>query len=285
MLFDKANEALNNENNFEKNQIISQSITTCKWIAEQKKNKPDFNVTAWKNEEGRTEGEIIGAEIYIKQERFDGGNSDNDDAIRDIEKLLDEEKFIEASELVMKHYEDNEIRRSTMKDYVDIRIPNAFDLKDNIYFQIPFIKDQITALEKTIASGKGKDIQSAVAAKAFIKHKLNLWLKDTETNKELIKKYENNSSLKMDDFEKEYIKIVNQLKLIPSMSKLFGTGEIFLTGGGTIIENIEKKIKANTPIDADAQKILDFMNTDMTDAEFEKKYGQTKNEFKKERKL
>ena len=157
--------------------------------------------------------------------------------------------------------------------------------KDNIYFQIPKIKDQIVAFEKTIASGKGKDVQSAIAAKAFIKHKLNLWLKDTETNKDLIKKYENNSSLKMDDFGKEYIKIVNSLKTIDSMSKLFGEGEIFLSGGGTIIENIEKKIKANTPIDADAQKILDFMNTDMTDAEFEKKYGQTKNEFKKERKL
>ena len=181
----------------------------------------------------------------------------------------------------MQHYEDNEIRRSTMKDYIDIRIPNAYDLKGNPYFQIPKIKDQLTALEKTIASGKGKDIQSAIAAKAFIKHKLNLWLKDVETNPDLIKKYENNSSLKMDDFEKEYIKIVNSLKTIESMSKLFGEGEIFLSGGGTIIENIQKKIDKNKKPNKPAQKILDADT--FSEEAFFKKYGQTISQFNKQR--
>ena len=59
-------------------------------------------------------------------------------------------------------------------------------------------------------------------------------------------------------------------------------GELFLSGSGTVIENIEKKIKANTPVDKDAQKILDADT--LSNEEFFKKYGQTKEEFNKERK-
>ena len=134
---DEATEALNNENNFEKNQIIYQSINTNKMLIEKVASGEIVNVTDWKNKPERTQGEIKGAELYLTSQKFDGGNSDNKEALKEIEELMTQEKFIEAQDLVMQHYKDDEIRRSTMKDYIDIRIPIAFDLKDNIYFQIP----------------------------------------------------------------------------------------------------------------------------------------------------
>ena len=85
----------------------------------------------------------------------------------------------------------------------------------------------------------------------------------------------------MDDFEKEYIKIVNSLKTIESMTKLFGEGEIFLSGGGTIIENIQKKIDKNIKFDLPAQQLLDFKI--LTDKEFKEKYNETKEEFQTRR--
>ena len=69
--------------------------------------------------------------------------------------------------------------------------------------------------------------------------------------------------------ERSFKKEVAQLRL--------GEGEIFLKGGGTIIENIQKKIDKNIKVDKPAQKILDLKI--LTDEEFKEKYKQTKEKF------
>ena len=153
---------------------------------------PDLNVTAWKNEECRTQGEILGAETFLKKDQYDGGNSDNGDAIIEIETLLRERKFIEASEVITKHFENGDIRKSTFIDYQNVRLPNAWDYDENVWFDKPIIAQTIYSLQKTMETGRGKDRIDAGHVTKYLKDKMFKWLKAAEINETYIK----NPSLK-----------------------------------------------------------------------------------------
>ena len=278
-LNEKVNEKLNNELNAEKNKNISDSLKTFDFLKNKVAADKDFNVTAWKNEEGRTQGEILGAETFLKKDRYDGGNSDNGEAIIEIETLLRERKFIEASEVITKHFENGDIRKSTFIDYQNVRLPNAWDYDENVWFDKPIIAQTIYSLQKTMETGRGKDRIDAGHVTKYLKDKMFKWLKAAEINETYIK----NPSLKEDDFEKYFIQTLNDLKEYGGYAKLFGEGGTGLSGTGTVTENIEariKKEKDKATQNTDAQVKVDL--DELSNKEFENKYGMTKSEKKKE---
>ena len=278
-LNEKVNEKLNNEIKVEQNKTISDSLKTFDFLKKEILKNPDFNVTTWKNEEGRTNGEILGAETFLKKDQYDGGNSDNGDAIIEIETLLRERKFIEASEVITKHFENGDIRKSTFIDYQNVRLPNAWDYDENVWFDKPIIAQTIYSLQKTMETGRGKDRIDAGHVTKYLKDKMFKWLKAAEINETYIK----NPSLKEDDFEKYFIQTLNDLKEYGGYAKLFGEGGTGLSGTGTVTENIEariKKEKDKATQNTDAQVKVDL--DELSNKEFENKYGMTKSEKKKE---
>ena len=278
-LNEKVNEKLNNEIKVEQNKTISDSLKTFDFLKKEILKNPDFNVTTWKNEEGRTNGEILGAETFLKKDQYDGGNSDNGDAIIEIETLLRERKFIEASEVITKHFENGDIRKSTFIDYQNVRLPNAWDYDENVWFDKPVIAQTLYTLKKTKESGRGKDRIDAGHVTKYLKDKMFKWLKAAEINETYIK----NPSLKEDDFEKYFIQTLNDLKEYGGYAKLFGEGGTGLSGTGTVTENIEariKKEKDKATQNTDAQVKVDL--DELSNKEFENKYGMTKSEKKKE---
>ena len=88
---------------------------------------------------------------------------------------------------------------------------------------------------------------------------------------------------KEDDFEKYFIQTLNDLKEYGDYSKLFGEGGTGLEGTGTVVENIDARIKkqkekSTQNIDAQVKADLEILSN----KEFEDKYGMTKSEKKKE---
>ena len=128
-------------------------------------------------------------------------------------------------------------------------------------------------------SGRGKDRIDAGHVTKYLKDKMFKWLKAAEINETYIK----NPSLKEDDFEKYFIQTLNDLKEYGGYAKLFGEGGTGLSGTGTVVENIEARIKkkkdaANQNTDAQVKHDLQTM----PNKEFEKLYGMTKEQKKKE---
>ena len=128
-------------------------------------------------------------------------------------------------------------------------------------------------------TGRGKDRIDAGHVTKYLKDKMFKWLKAAEINETYIK----NPSLKEDDFEKYFIQTLNDLKEYGGYAKLFGEGGTGLSGTGTVTENIEariKKEKDKATQNTDAQVKVDL--DELSNKEFENKYGMTKSEKKKE---
>ena len=184
------------------------------------KENPEFNITQWKNGDDITQNQKDAAEAFIKDQKYDGGNSDNWEVVKEIEILLDEEKFLEADKLVSKALADGDIRKSTYTTYKETTIPNARDLKGNTFFEIPYVKNTLDVWTNLITKGSAGDAAKAVLAETYLKKHLKQWLKD---NKDL-DKYINNSSQLENDFIAEFDKHIVKLRSTGEFDMLFGKG-------------------------------------------------------------
>jgi hypothetical protein len=279
LLFEKANEALTNQNKFEQNIKLDHKLKTFSYLENEVKKNSDFNVTEWKNDEKRTQGEVEGAEAYIASQSFDGGNSDNKLAVHDIELLLLDGKYADAHQLAIDYFKKGEIKKSTYENYIRVRIPDAKDFGENPFFDIQTVSGTLTALNKIMQSGRGGDALDAMAANAYLKDQMNKWLKLHKNDD----KYKDNLELMEEDFEKYFIVKLGLLKKHGDLN-LFGKGQVALEGGGTLAQNIEKKIQSNiklnkasqTEVEAKIKKDLKILDN----VKFERKYKMSKEDMK-----
>ena len=277
LLIQSQNERLKNKNDFEKNKDEEVTLNTYNFLDQKKKEEPDFNITKWKNEDGRSDAERDAAEAYIKDQRFSGGTADNYEVIIEIEKLLKEEKYLEAYSRVSEALESGDLTKSTSNTYKLTTIPNARELKGNAFFEIPYIKNQLEAWEGLIAKGNlGGDTTKAVLAQTYLRKHLLQWLKDNQ-DKDI---YKNNSSLLENDFIKEYDQHIMLLKRTGEFDMLFGKG-IVVEKDKSALETLEKKIQKTTS--SYAQMKVDF--NIMTDKEFKKEHGKSREVFAKDNDL
>ena len=145
-------------------------------------NNPDFNLSQWINDKGRTDAERIAGEQYKNSLNFDGGNSDDTDIIKDIEKHLNNNEYAEASKLAYEALQNGDIRKSTYQSYKSTVIPNAQNLEGNVYFDDIYISGQFKAFEKIITSGVSNTASDAITVRATMRKKLLAWLSANADN-------------------------------------------------------------------------------------------------------
>ena len=278
LLIEKQNEKLNNEVQFEKNKDNITVARTHNFLEETIKNNPQFNLTQWINDKGRTDAERIAGEQYKKSLLFDGGNSDDTDTIKEIEKLLNNNEYAEASKLAYEALESGKIRKATYQSYKSTVIPNAQNLEGNVYFDDIYISGQFKAFEKIITSGVSNTASDAITVRATMRKKLLAWLSANADNP----KYEGELGeiQKQEDFNAEFDKNMTLIKKTDQYNSLFGKGQFELTGKSSVQILEEKMEVAEKNTITLAQKIADA--SIMSPEGFLAKYGVALETFKKE---
>lgn len=276
-----------NKNKLMVAQNTKERLTSYKFLSEKSKD-PNFNVVQWGNDPKRTVQEVIAYNQFLNDRNVKGVKDSDNATLIQIEDLLNEGKFLDAHILVSQAWRQGKLSRADKDNYHNTRIANAQDYKDHpLYSTTLIVKNGITALETEMksASSFGNKVL-ATNNKIYIQSQLNLWIKENENDP----KYVGKSGLLQQDFEKEYIRIVNDLrKYSKANDTLFGKFEgAGFDGTGVVTENIQSEIDKNkkkveeqkrTP-----QEIAD-MTVDLTaisSADFRSKYGITKEMFKKE---
>ena len=284
LLIKSQNERLKNATEFEKLKDTQEQIKTYNLLEQKvkkaKENGINFNLTKWKNEKNRTINEEQAADLLIKDSWFAGGSGSNPDIILEVQKLIKEEKYVDASERLTKALENKEITRELSLTYKNTIIPNAMELKGNVFFEIPYVKGKFDAWDGLISAGKlGGDPAKAILAQTFLRKHLLQWLKE---NKDA-DKYKGKTSELENDFIKEFDQHVMYLKATGDFPMLFGKGTV-IQKGKSALEMLETKVanvkKAEIEEkDTEAQKIIDMqndLNSNMNSADFQSKYKMTK---------
>ena len=276
-----------NENKLMVAQNTKERLTSYKFLTEQSKDA-NFNVVQWGNDPKRTVQEVIAYNQFLNDRNVKGVKDSDNATLIQIEDLLNEGKFLDAHILVSQSWRQGKLSRADKDNYHNTRISNAQNYKDHpLYSTTLVVKNGITALETEMKSPSsfGNKVL-ATNNKIYIQSQLNIWISENENDE----KYVGKSGLLQQDFEKEYIRIVNDLrKYSKANDTLFGKFEgTGFDGEGTVTQNIQSEIDKNkkkveeqkrTP-----QEIAD-MTVDLTainSVEFRRKYGITKEDFKKE---
>jgi len=278
LLIEKQNEKLNNEINFEKNKDAFEGVQTHNFLENSLKKDKNFNITQWINDPKRSDAERIAGEEYKKSLLFDGGNSDDTDVIKEIEKHLNNNEYAEASKLAFEALQNGKIRKATYQSYKSTVIPNAQSLEGNVYFDDIYISGQFKAFEKIITSGVATNASDAIVVRATMRKKLLAWLEANKDNK----KYEGKLGeiQKQEDFNAEFDKNMVLIKKTNQYNSLFGTGQFEITGKSSVQILEEKMEVAEKNTITLAQKIADAST--MSPEGFLAKYGVPLETFKKE---
>ena len=286
-LIEKTEERLANENKLEKSLEQKERIETYDFLEKSIKDAEakgeTFSVTEYKNHPDRTNAQRDSAEAFLKDEKFDGGNSDNPEVERDIFNLLKDGKWEEASKLVSEAFRNGDLRKTTKTAYLTNIIPDAMNYKEDYFLNIPFVKKQFEAFEKIVASGKYGDVSKAVTGSQYLRKALIDWVK---ANEAMEGGYDKDRL-----FAIEFEKVMKEMQMYGGFDEMFGNNPV-LTGEGTLsTENLAKKIELGKKNDESTPKLtanqiaemtLDLNNKGMTDADFKTKYGMTRQEFQKE---
>ena len=278
LMIAKQNEKINNKVQFEKNKDNLTVAETHNYLENQLKLNPDFSVSQWNNDKSRTDAERIAGEQYLKSLDFDGGNSDDTDIIKDIEKLLNNNQYAEASKLAFEALQNGDIRKSTYQSYKSTVIPNAQNLEGNVYFDDIYISGQFKAFEKIITSGVSNTASDAITVRATMRKKLLAWLSANEDNAKYAGKL--GEIQKQEDFNAEFDKQMTLIKKTDQYNSLFGKGQFELTGKSSVQILEEKMAVAEQNTVTLAQKIADA--TLLSPEAFLAKYGISQRDFKKE---
>ncbi len=277
VLIEKSAERTSKFNQLSKGLREREQLETYNFLAQKVKEDPNFDVTAWLNEKGRTGSQKQGASDFIKDLQFDRGNTDNPDVLKKINELNDEGKFAEAYNYTREQYQQGNLKNDTKNKYLSEYIADAQSGKYEAVLQNPLVADEIKNLNKIISTEKGGD--NAIEAsefKNYITKKLRAWYKDNA------KLYTSQYALD-NAIEKEYISIVKDLKSLNKYSSLFGKFDDSLRfgKGNNLVEKTDNAILLQKQIEEANKQKLKEQNKNLKDDELQKLYNQKQLEKKK----
>ena len=270
ILVEKSAERTSKFNQLSKGLRERETLETYTYLAERVKEDPNFDVTAWANEKGRTGSQKQGASDFQKDLQFDRGNTDNPAVLKKIDDLITEGKYAEAYSYTREQYQQGNLRNDTKNKYLGEYIGDAQSGKYEAVLQNTLVADELKNLNKIIATEKGGD--NAIEAsefKNYITKKLRAWYKDNA------KSYTSQYALD-NAIEKEYISLVKDLKSLNKYSSLFGKFDDSLRfgKGNNLVEKTDNAILLQKQIEeANKQKLRD-QNKNLKDDEFQKLYNQ-----------
>ena len=267
-LVDKSEERTKKFNSLTKNRREQEQLNTYSYLAEQRKNNPNFDVDAWASKQNLTGSQRQGIADFQKDQLYDRGNSDSPTVLRKLDDLINNQRnYLEAYEFAREQYQKGNLRLETKDKYIGQYIADARSGKYDEALQNKFIREDLQRISKIISSDKGGD--SAIEAVEFtnyVTYTLRNWHKYNSSN--FKNQYEYDKAL-----EAEYSAIIKNVKSLNKYSSLFGKfDDSFRFGGGTINENINKAIEDKRKADELAKQIERDKNKDLTDEEFQKRY-------------
>jgi len=286
LLITKQNEKLNEIVKFDAVKDKKVAVDTHNFLEVSKKQNPNFNITQWIKDPARSDAERIAGEEYKKSLQYDGGNTDDNEVIKQIEEHLNNREYKEASDLAYLALTKGEIRKQTYQSYKSDVIPNAQNLEGNIYFDDLYISGSFEAFDKSISSGKlGGDVTKAITVRAFLRKRLLAWLDANAENP--IYEGKLGEVQKQEDFNAQFDKQITLIKKTGNYDVIFGQGQSELTDKNSvqILEDqtnqvIEKIKKEPNKL---AQQIADW--SILKSVPFREKYKITKEQFAKENNL
>ena len=215
-----ANESANLDasNDLAKKKETNEIIKTHKYLDNQEDN-PDFNIMEWRNAPERTNTEIATSDKWIKSQSFDGGNSDNDNAMAEVYALITSGKYEEADALAENYSIKKQIRKVTLQNLRVSIIPAYQQHKDKPLFNHPRYVEVMNAIKVTIQqTAKGGDKIQGVKAQTWAETTMLEWYAEN------YKKYIGNSS----EFRRLFLKEFNDVvTTIQTTKKADGTSFLF----------------------------------------------------------
>ncbi|AXH71712.1 hypothetical protein P025_gp38 [Pelagibacter phage HTVC025P] len=216
----------------------------------QNKDNTDFNIFDYRNSSERTPAELKAVDTFIKDQKFDGGNSDNPSVMNDIFKLIEEGKYEEAENFARKNMYSGAVRKSTYNTLITSDIPNARNYKEMPVFGNEIYQATIGGLNSVISSNAnyGNKLEAGLA-KGYINKKMLRWYKENSSDP----KYRSaDGSFKDEAFENDFLKYFNNIVEVmktaqkPNGEYVFKSLQFNETSSFNETENILDK-KLNTP--------------------------------------
>ena len=160
----------------------AEAIKTHKFL-DSKEGETDFDIMEWRNSPDRTNTEISTSDKWIKAQSFDGGNSDNPQAMSEIHSLIRKGDFEGADDLAEKYTINGEIRKSSLQSLRVTTIPLYMSHKDKPIFNHPRYVEVMTAIRSIIQqTPKGGDKLQGVKAQQWIEETMLEWYDENYKN-------------------------------------------------------------------------------------------------------
>ena len=266
------NERITQAVKFEENRQKEVTIKTYNNLSALKKQNPEMSVTKWLSEPNRTQEEINAGEAFLIDQQFNGGSSDNIEVIQEIESLMDNGQYVDANKLVSNMFRQNKIRLATKDKYLNITIPNAWNNRGNEYWT-PVIRGELKMIEEIVEkTSVGGDKTKGIQATAYLKAKINQWLEDN-------KQFNGTENNKSEALEIYFIQTIDKMQKYGGFQELWSVGASGFEGKGTVVQNIDTKIK-EAQEDPNSQVKADLIV--LEEDAFKKKYGMKKKSKRKE---
>ena len=205
------------DNNLEKSTNQKVFNKTYQFL-EGKEDDENFNINDYRNSSDRTTVEIRAIDTYIKDQQFDGGNSDNNIIMQQIGELIDNGEYEKAEDLARSQMRAGNIRKSTYTSLINSDIPNARLFKNKPVFSNPEFQAMINGLNGILSSqAKAGDKLQASQAKTYINTRMLRWYKSNRNQKKYITDDGSfNEDLFETDFTNQFRNIIEVMKTAKS---------------------------------------------------------------------
>ena len=226
----------------QENQDKKEFVNTYQFLSEQDES---FDILAYKNDNSRTTNELKAIDTFIKDQKFDGGNSDNNVIMKDIFDLIEEGQYERAEQVARNAYRQGEIRKGTYNNVILNDITNARNFRNKPVFSNPEYQGTISGLNSVLSStAKQGDKLQASQAKTYINTRMLNWYKANRKQKKYIL---DDGSFNEDAFETDFVKqfrnIIEVMKTAKDLngSAIFGALELNETRSSQEVFNLLDK--------------------------------------------
>jgi hypothetical protein len=240
VLNSKANEKFHTDNALNKGQQEKVSLESYNFLEEEKRNNPNFDVTAWLNSPERTSAEKKGGAEFIKDQTFDGGKTSNPDVLRKADLMLLNGDGNKAWDYLKEQFRAGQITSDVYRKYVKDHIPDAQKGEGNYALTNDFVRNDLQKIDSLIKDSKDKaTLDDATEAKILLQRKITKWWSVNQDKLKGKNQYEVDNAI-----EGEWSRLRKEMKDVGRYPAMFGALENSLRYGNTtnVVENYDTAV-------------------------------------------
>ncbi len=240
ILNSKANEKFHTDNALNKGQQEKVSLDSYNFLEEEKRNNPNFDVTAWLNAPERTSAEKKGGAEFIKDQTFDGGKTSNPEVLRKADLMLSNGDGNKAWDYLKEQFRAGQITSDVYRKYVKDHIPDAQKGEGNYALTNDFVRNDLSKIDALIKDSKDKaTLDDATEAKILLQRKITKWWSVNQDKLKGKNQYEVDNAI-----EGEWSRLRKEMKDVGRYPAMFGALENSLRYGNTtnVVENYDTAV-------------------------------------------